>query len=96
MRSAYHENLVWFVVLCLVGGAISAFAFKQDALAMDARGADFPHQWFAWHPVRLQGGHPIPSVQEGGHVVWMKTIERYRFFDHWVYRKIGDTREMTQ
>jgi hypothetical protein len=23
----------------------------------------YPHRWFAWHPVRLQGGHPIPSVK---------------------------------
>ena len=56
----------------------------------------YPHRWFAWHPVRLQGGHPIPSVQKGGRVVWLKTIERFRFFDHWVYREIGDIRELTQ
>lgn len=80
----------------MFAATISALALKQNARAIDEAGADFPHQWFAWHPVRLQGGHPIPSVQEGGHVVWLKTIERYRFFDHWVYREIGDKREMTQ
>lgn len=52
--------------------------------------------WFAWHPVRLQGGEPIPTVQEGGKMVWMKTIERQRFFGHWVYREIGDKRELTR
>lgn len=55
-----------------------------------------PHQWFAWYPVRLQGGEPIPSVQEGGRVVWLKNIERFRFFNHWVYREIGDKSELTK
>lgn len=66
---------------------------------MQPRGTDYdghPHCWFAWHPVRLQGGDPIPSVQEGGRLVWLKNIERFRFFDHWVYREIGDQRELTR
>lgn len=53
-----------------------------------------PRKWFAIHPVRLQGGVPIPTVQKGGKVVWLKTIERFWFFNHWVYREIGDTREL--
>lgn len=53
-------------------------------------------RWFAWYPVRLQGGEPIPHIQEGGKMVFGKTIERVRFFDRWVYREIGDTRQLTQ
>ena len=54
----------------------------------------FWHPWFAVFPVRLQGGKPIPTVQLGGKVVWLKTIERRRFFNRWIYREIGDTREL--
>ncbi len=52
--------------------------------------------WFAWYPVRLQGGAPIPSTQKGGEMVWLKTVERQQFFGRWIYREIGDKRELTQ
>lgn len=80
-----------FVVVLLLGTLALGLNMK-----MDEPGAHHPHQWFAWHPVRLQGGDPIPSVQEGGRIVWMKNIERFRFFNHWVYREIGDKRELTR
>jgi hypothetical protein len=54
------------------------------------------HPWYAWFPVRLQGGTPIPTVQEGGKMVCCKTIERMRFFGRWVYREVGDTRSLTR
>jgi hypothetical protein len=71
-----------------------ALTGTSSALADDYDG--HWHRWFAWHPVRLQGGKPIPSVQEGGKIIAGKTIERMRFFDRWVYREIGDKRSFTR
>jgi len=91
------SGCLWIVAILLAFVVIfGGFGFYMDDNRMDNVGADHPHQWFAWKPVRLQGGQPIPSVKEGGRVVWLKTIERFRFFDRWVYREIGDKREMTR
>ncbi len=76
----------------VVIGALGVFSMHTRSHGNDYDG--FPHLWFAWHPVRLQGGKPIPTVQTGGRVVWLKNIERTRLFGRWVYREIGDKREL--
>lgn len=84
--------IVGSVAVILVCGALGyGFAMQPNEADYDG----FPHPWFAWHPVRLQGGKPIPTVQKGGRIVWLKSIERTRFFGRWVYREIGDKRELT-
>lgn len=85
--------IVGSVAVILVCGALG-YGFATQPNEADYDG--WPHRWFAWYPVRLQGGKPIPTVQEGGRIVWLKNIERTRFFDRWVYREIGDKRELTR
>ena len=91
--------VVKWIIGCLVAGfLVTAFNItaRHMSNSMYVANAGHPHRWFAWHPVRLQGGKPIPTVQEGGRIVWLKNIERFRFFDHWVYREIGDDRKLTR
>jgi hypothetical protein len=94
----HNYSIPFIVVVCCVLIVVVMGALRLGSLdmKMSDEGADHPHQWFAWYPVRLQGGQPIPSVQLGGRVVWLKTIERTRFFNRWVYREIGDKRELTR
>jgi len=66
-------------------------------LLIGTRGMEQPHAgrwhpWFAWVPVRTIGGDPIPTVQEGGKVVWLRSVEREAFFGRWLFRIPGDTR----
>jgi hypothetical protein len=68
------------------GKAIKRFWDYVDQRAMDARGADQWHAWFAWYPVRLYSvPGPRPSWPEPP-LAWLRTIERARFFDVWLYR----------